>query len=77
VYNNQYRDRYSAQRSEPLVTMVMRDRFDHALVQHAQGLGVRVITGEAVRGLDRSVDAHGGSVIDLHTDQRRCTARAV
>lgn len=39
---------YSTHRDEPIVTMVMRDRFDHLLTRAAETAGARVFTSTAV-----------------------------
>lgn len=50
-----YRGRYGFTRwtEPPIAYMVMRDRFDHLLVQQAQAAGARLADGVTLRGIER------------------------
>jgi len=43
--------KFKTQRQAPIITMVMRDAFDHLIVKKAQEFGVELLQGEALKGL--------------------------
>jgi geranylgeranyl reductase family protein len=48
---------FSTHRNRPVVTMVMRDQFDHLLTTSAQNAGVQLISGVALLDLKEDVDS--------------------
>lgn len=66
-----YRGRYGFTRwaETPIAHMVMRDRFDHLLVQKAQAAGARLMDGVVVRGVQRRGD---GFELDTSAGAVRC-----
>ena len=48
---------FSTRRDRPIVSMVMRDRFDHLLTAAAQGAGAELFSGAPVIALARRTDA--------------------
>ena len=42
---------FKTQREEPIITMIMRDAFDHLIVKKAQGFGVELLQGEALKDI--------------------------
>jgi geranylgeranyl reductase family protein len=63
---------FRVERSEPLVTMTMRDRFDAALVGAAVEAGAELMMGTAVTALER-----GAEHIQIDTDRGSLRARMV
>jgi geranylgeranyl reductase family protein len=64
--------RYSVDRSDPVVSMVMRDEFDHLLVKHATDRGVELISNCEVRGVCCNADG-----VELETSVGTISARIV
>lgn len=64
--------RFTTSRPQPIVTMVMRDRFDHLLVSTAQSRGVALHSGTAVTGIRIEPDT-----VSLTTDAGEVRARFV
>ena len=62
VYFDNLPQPFTAQRSFPILSMVMRDQFDHLLVQEAVKLGAVLLEGQALQHLDIAEDR-----ISLHT----------
>ncbi|GMV50500.1 MAG: hypothetical protein NBKEAIPA_02863 [Nitrospirae bacterium] len=58
--------------SQPIAYMVMRDRFDHWLLQEAVKSGADIETGEGVTGLRQDVDG-----VEILTARGRCRGRIV
>ena len=63
---------FATQRQEPIVTMVMRDQFDHLLTTAAQSAGAELFSGAPVTATLQ----HAGSV-ELRTDAGSFHARFV
>ncbi len=71
VYFDQQTQPFTAQRSFPILSMVMRDQFDHLLVQEAVKLGAVLLEGQALQQLEFVDD------ICLHTHNEVLHARYV
>lgn len=71
VYFDQQTQPFTAQRSFPILSMVMRDQFDHLLVQEAVKLGAVLLEGQALQQLKFADD------ICLHTQNEVLHARYV
>lgn len=71
VYFDQQTQPFTAQRSFPILSMVMRDQFDHLLVQEAVKLGAVLLEGQALQQLEYADD------ICLHTQNKVLHARYV
>lgn len=71
VYFDQQTQPFTAQRSFPILSMVMRDQFDHLLVQEAVKLGAVLLEGQALQQLEFADD------ICLHTQNDVLHARYV
>jgi geranylgeranyl reductase family protein len=52
VYFEETEKPYSTHREFPIITMVMRDKLDHLLVNEAVKLGAQLIDGQALKSLD-------------------------
>ena len=63
---------FRAERAEPIVVMVMRDRFDHLLVEHAASAGAQLRTPSQVTSLKRE-----GDLVRLETSGGTIAARYV
>lgn len=63
---------FESGRDHPVVTMVMRDRFDHLLNIAAQQAGAEFIAGITVRGVE-----HGTNGVALETDRQKINATHV
>ncbi len=72
VYFDTLPQPFTAQRSFPILSMVMRDQFDHLLVQEAVKLGAVLLEGQALQQLDFVEDR-----ISLHTQKEVLNARYV
>ncbi|MEO7599830.1 MAG: geranylgeranyl reductase family protein [Opitutus sp.] len=64
--------RFMCERKSPIISMVMRDRFDHLLTQAAEQTGVQLLTGTAV--LDVTTNTAG---VRLKTNSGEIRARFV
>lgn len=64
--------RYSVERSSPVVSMVMREEFDHLLVKKAMEGGVELIGDCEVRGVRCGADG-----VELETSGAKIAARVV
>ena len=53
VYFDHQIQPFTAQRSFPILSMVMRDQFDHLLVQEAVKLGAVLLEGQELQQLDK------------------------
>jgi len=62
---------FKTTREEPIITMIMRDSFDHLIVRQAEELGVDVIQGEALKGITT------GALATLTTDKSKIQAKFV
>ena len=71
VYFDQQPQPFTAKRSFPIISMVMRDQFDHLLVQEAVKLGAVLLEGQALQQLEFVDD------ICLHTQNEVLHARYV
>ena len=72
VYFDKQIQPFTAQRSFPILSMVMRDKFDRLLVQEAVKHGAVLIEGQALQQLDFT-----GGNINLHTQNEVLHARYV
>ena len=63
---------FTTRRERPVVSMVMRDRFDHLITTAAQEAGAKMLAGAAVREVVRGADA-----VELRTKAGAITARLV
>ena len=63
---------FTTQRERPVVSMVMRDRFDHLITTAAQEAGAKLFVGAAVQAVVRGADA-----VELRTKAGAITARLV
>jgi len=72
VYFDTLPQPFTAQRSFPILSMVMRDQFDHLLVQEAVKLGAVLLEGQALQQLEFVEDR-----ISLHTQKEVLNARYV
>jgi geranylgeranyl reductase family protein len=52
VYFEEMENPISAHREFPIITMVMRDKLDHLLINEAVKLGAQLIDGQALKSLD-------------------------
>ena len=52
VYFDKHTHPFTAQRNFPILSMVMRDQFDHLLVQEAVNLGAVLLEGQCLQQLD-------------------------
>ena len=71
VYFDQQTQPFTAQRSFPILSMVMRDQFDHLLVQEAVKLGAVLLEGQTLKQLDFA------DHISLHTQDQLFHARYI
>ena len=71
VYFDQQAQPFTAQRNFPILSMVMRDQFDHLLVQEAVKLGAVLLEGQALQQLEFA------DKISLHTQKEVLHARYV
>ena len=71
VYFDQQAQPFTAQRNFPILSMVMRDQFDHLLVQEAVKLGAVLLEGQALQQLEFA------DKISLHTHKEVLHARYV
>ncbi|MDA0315323.1 MAG: geranylgeranyl reductase family protein [Bacteroidetes bacterium] len=71
VYFDQQSQPFTAQRNFPILSMVMRDQFDHLLVQEAVKLGAVLLEGQALQQLEFA------DKISLHTQKAVLHARYV
>lgn len=72
VYFDTLPQPFTAQRSFPILSMVMRDQFDHLLVQEAVKLGAVLLEGQGLQQLEFVKDR-----ISLHTQKEVLNARYV
>ena len=63
---------FTTQRARPVVSMVMRDRFDHLITTAAQEAGAKLLAGAAVVEVVRGAEA-----VELRTKAGAITARLV
>ncbi|MBM3425600.1 MAG: geranylgeranyl reductase family protein, partial [Bacteroidetes bacterium] len=71
VYFDQQTQPFTAKRNFPILSMVMRDQFDHLLVQEAVKLGAVLLEGRALQQLEFT------DKITLHTQKEALHARYV
>ena len=71
VYFDKHPKPFSAKRNFPILSMVMRDQFDHLLVQEAVKLGAVLLEGQALQQLEFA------EKISLHTQKEVLHARYV
>ena len=62
---------FKTHREKPIVTMIMRDTFDHLIVQKSQKLGVDLVEGEALTGIEL------GEIAQLQTSKQLIQSRFV
>jgi geranylgeranyl reductase family protein len=72
VYFDNLPQPFTAQRNFPILSMVMRDQFDHLLVQEAVKLGAVLLEGQALQQLEFVEDR-----ITLHSQKEVLHARYV
>lgn len=63
--------KFKTTREEPIITMIMRDSFDHLIVKKAEELGVDLIQGEALGGIE------AGEFATLKTNKSEVKAKFV
>ncbi len=63
--------KFETTRQDPIITMIMRDSFDHLIVKKAEALGVDLIQGEALIGIKT------GEVATLSTKESIIKAKFV
>jgi geranylgeranyl reductase family protein len=63
--------KFKTTRHEPIITMIMRDSFDHLIVKKAEELGVDLFQGEALIGIET------GDVATLKTSTTELKAKYV
>jgi len=62
---------FKTTRKDPIITMIMRDTFDHLIVKKAEELGVDLLQGEALTGIET------GDIARLTTDKSTIEAKYV
>ena len=63
--------KFKTTRKDPIITMIMRDSFDHLIVKKAEELGVELLQGEALIGIET------GKFARLTTENSTIEARYV
>lgn len=63
---------FHTQRKQPIISMIMRDRFDHLMVQEAEQLGITLLQGAALKALE-----FNEQTTTLVTDKETVEARFV
>ncbi|NDE61660.1 MAG: geranylgeranyl reductase, partial [Cyclobacteriaceae bacterium] len=71
VYFDKQKQPFTAQRNFPILSMVMRDQFDHLLVQEAVKQGAVLLEGQCLKRLDCE------SQLKVHTQEHILTTRYV
>lgn len=62
---------FKTQRDHPIITMIMRDSFDHLIVKKAQEFGVDLLQGEAL------IEIKSGEIAELKTSNNLIKSRFV
>lgn len=62
---------FKTQRDHPIITMIMRDSFDHLIVKKAQEFGVDLLQGEAL------IEIKSGEIAELKTSNNLINSRFV
>ncbi len=63
--------KFKTERKDPIITMIMRDSFDHLIVKKAQEFGVDLLQGETL------IEIKPGKVAELKTTNEKIKARFV
>jgi geranylgeranyl reductase family protein len=63
--------KFKTERKDPIITMIMRDSFDHLIVRKAQEFGVDLLQGESL------IEIKPGKVAELKTTNEKIKARFV
>lgn len=71
VYFNKKKLKFSAEREEPIISMVMRDTFDHLMVQNATENGIKILQNHKLLNITF------GEVLTLHTSEGDLQAKFV
>ena len=72
LHHHEPRLSFSTRREQPIVSMVMRDQFDHLLTKAAQGAGAELFSGSPLVAMMRHSDS-----VELQTTAGRFRARFV
>jgi len=63
--------KFKTTRDEPIITMIMRDSFDHLIVKKAEELGVDLLQGQALKAVET------GELATLTTEKSKVQAKFV